>query len=79
MTTAAIGKLKDKFDSTKAQVLAIVNNFGKIRSDLQELKTEYLQEQSHMATANDDDYVQLDEEALLQADHRVIELQRRVA
>lgn len=43
-TAEAIGKLKDKFDSTKAQVLAIVNNFGKIRSDLQELKSEYIQE-----------------------------------
>ena len=27
-----------KFDSTKRQVLAIVNNFGQIRSELQELK-----------------------------------------
>lgn len=42
MTADAIGKLKEKFDSTKAQVLAIVNNFGKIRSDIQELKNEYL-------------------------------------
>jgi len=39
-----VGKLKDKFDATKAQVLAIVNNFGKIRSDLHELKNEYIQE-----------------------------------
>ena len=41
-TAEAIGKLKDKFDATKTQVLAIVNNFGKIRSDLQELKNEYI-------------------------------------
>jgi hypothetical protein len=27
-TTEAVGKLKDKFDSTKEQVMAIVNNFG---------------------------------------------------
>ena len=37
-TTIAIEKLKNKFDSTKKQVLAIVQNFGKIHSDLQELK-----------------------------------------
>lgn len=43
-TAEAVGKLKDKFDATKSQVLAIVNNFGKIRSDLQELKNEYIQE-----------------------------------
>ena len=41
-TAEAISKLKDKFDATKTQVLAIVNNFGKIRSDLQELKNEYI-------------------------------------
>jgi len=57
-------------------VLAIVNNFGKIRSDLQELKSEYIQEQSQVAGSN---YLQLDEAALAQADHRVIELQQRVA
>lgn len=44
-TVAAVDKLKTKFDNTKAQVLAIVSNFGKIHSDLQELKSEYLQEQ----------------------------------
>lgn len=44
-TVAAVEKLKTKFDNTKAQVLAIVSNFGKIHSDLQELKSEYLQEQ----------------------------------
>lgn len=43
-TAAAIGKLKEKFDSTKNQVLDIVNNFGMIRSELQDLKSEYLQE-----------------------------------
>jgi len=57
-------------------VLAIVNNFGKIRSDLQELKSEYIQEQSQVSGSN---YLQLDETALAQADHRVIELQQRVA
>jgi len=41
-TVAAVDKLKTKFDNTKAQVLAIVSNFGKIHSDLQELKSEYL-------------------------------------
>ena len=57
-------------------MLAIVNNFGKIRSDLQELKSEYIQEQSQMSGNN---YLQLDETALAQADHRVIELEQRVA
>jgi len=33
-TVAAVEKLKTKFDNTKAQVLAIVSNFGKIHSDL---------------------------------------------
>lgn len=70
-----MGKLKDKFDATKKQVLAIVNNFGKIRSDLQELKNEYVQEQSQMAN----NYLQLDETALAQVDHKVIELQQKVA
>jgi len=70
-----VGKLKDKFDATKKQVLAIVNNFGKIRSDLQELKNEYVQEQSQMAN----NYLQLDETALAQVDHKVIELQQKVA
>jgi len=40
-TVKSIEKLKKKFDSTKKQVLAIVQNFGKIHSDLQELKQEY--------------------------------------
>jgi hypothetical protein len=74
-TTDAVGKLKDKFDATKSQVLAIVSNFGNIRSDLQELKNEYIQEQSQMAN----NYLQLDEAALAQADHKVIELQEKVA
>lgn len=56
-------------------MLAIVNNFGKIRSDLQELKNEYIQEQTQMAN----NYLQLDEAALAQADHKVIELQQKVA
>lgn len=47
-TTAAIEKLKNKFDSTKAQVLDIVSNFGKIHSDLQELKAEYLADQGEL-------------------------------
>jgi len=42
--------LKDKFDNTKAQVVEIVQNFGKIHSDLQELKREYLQEQAQMSS-----------------------------
>lgn len=37
-TTEAIGKLKDKFDSTRNQVLAIVKNFGSIRSELDDIK-----------------------------------------
>lgn len=74
-TADAVGKLKDKFDATKSQVLAIVNNFGKIRSDLQELKNEYIQEQTQMAN----NYLQLDEAALAQADHKVIELEQKVA
>lgn len=45
-TTKAVEKLKTKFDSTKKQVMEIVSNFGKIHSDLQELKTEYIQEQA---------------------------------
>lgn len=46
-TTKAVEKLKTKFDSTKKQVMEIVSNFGKIHSDLQELKTEYIQEQQN--------------------------------
>lgn len=45
---AAIKKLKTKFEKTKHQVMDIVNNFGKIHSDLQELKSEYIQEQTQM-------------------------------
>jgi chromosome segregation ATPase len=41
-TVLAIAQLKDKFDATKAQVSAIVSNFAKIQTDLQELKNEYL-------------------------------------
>lgn len=41
-TTDAIGKLKDKFDSTRNQVLAIVQNFGQIRSELDDIKQEFL-------------------------------------
>jgi hypothetical protein len=33
-TAVAIEKLKNKFDSTKAQVIDIVQNFGNIRADL---------------------------------------------
>lgn len=33
-TVDKIDKLKTKFDNTKAQVMAIVSNFGKIHSDL---------------------------------------------
>lgn len=41
-TVAAVEKLQNKFEITKKQVMAIVNNFGKIRSDLSELKAEYI-------------------------------------
>ena len=41
-TTAAIEKLKNKYDKTRDQVLAIVNNFGQIHADLEELKSEYM-------------------------------------
>ena len=47
-TTNAIDKLKTKYDKTREQVLAIVNNFGQIHSDLQELKSEYMQEQNQI-------------------------------
>ena len=45
-TQMAVLKLKTKFDSTKKQVMDIVHNFGKIHADLEELKQEYMQEQS---------------------------------
>jgi uncharacterized protein involved in exopolysaccharide biosynthesis len=55
-TVAAVEKLQTKFENTKKQVMAIVSNFGKIRSDLSELKAEYIQEQSSL-----NNYVQLSE------------------
>lgn len=61
-TAAAVEKLKHKFDSTKRQVMEIVSNFGKIHSDLQELKTEYIQEQQ----GHGSDYIQI-------ADHGIPE------
>lgn len=77
-TTKAIEKLKNKFDSTKAQVIAIVQNFGKIHSDLQELKQEYLQEQSNLQG-----YLQLSNmtigSELSEHDAKVHELQSKVA
>jgi hypothetical protein len=77
-TTKAIEKLKNKFDSTKAQVIAIVQNFGKIHSDLQELKQEYLQEQSNLQG-----YLQLSNmtigSELSEHDAKVHELQSQVA
>lgn len=45
-TAVAVERLKNKFDSTKRQVMDIVNNFGKIHSELQDLRSEYIQEQS---------------------------------
>jgi hypothetical protein len=51
--------------------MAIVNNFGKIRSDLQELKAEYIQEQSNM-----NNYLQLTETADIDA--KVTELKVRL-
>jgi uncharacterized coiled-coil DUF342 family protein len=54
--------LKNKFDSTKKQVLAIVQNFGKIHSDLQELKQEYLEEQKSGGMSNN--LVQISEAGL---------------
>mmetsp|Transcript_2200 Transcript_2200/g.3298 ORF Transcript_2200/g.3298 Transcript_2200/m.3298 type:complete len:149 (+) Transcript_2200:4404-4850(+) len=41
-TELAVLKLKTKFDSTKKQVMQIVSNFGRIHSDLEELKQEYI-------------------------------------
>ena len=51
--------------------MAIVSNFGKIRSDLQELKAEYIQEQSNL-----NNYVQLSESA--DTDAKVTELKVRL-
>ena len=51
--------------------MAIVPNFGKIRSDLQELKAEYIQEQSNL-----NNYVQLSESA--DTDAKVTELKVRL-
>lgn len=45
-TTLQISKLKEKYDSTKKKVKAIVSNFSTIHKDLVELKREYLQEKS---------------------------------
>lgn len=70
-TVAAVEKLQTKFENTKKQVMAIVNNFGKIRSDLQELKTEYIQEQSNM-----NNYLQLSESA--DTDAKVTEIKMRL-
>lgn len=80
-TTAAIDKLKTKFDSTKAQVMDIVSNFGKIHSDLQELKSEYQQEQGEL-----NNYLQLgstgsmmNEEKLFGQEIRVNQLKDRLS
>ena len=70
-TVAAVEKLQTKFENTKKQVMAIVNNFGKIRSDLQELKTEYIQEQSNM-----NNYLQLTESS--DTDAKVTEIKMRL-
>lgn len=45
-TALQISKLKDKYDSTKKKVKAIVTNFSAIHKDLVDLKKEYLQEKS---------------------------------
>lgn len=65
-TTIAIEKLKTKFDNTKRQVMAIVQNFGKIHSDLQELKQEYIQEQQNGGINNN--LVQLGETGSMMMD-----------
>lgn len=49
-TVDQISNLKNKFDTTKSQVVAIVSNFGKIHNELIELKKEYLQEKSQMSS-----------------------------
>jgi hypothetical protein len=51
--------------------MAIVSNFGKIRSDLSELKAEYIQEQSNL-----NNYVQLSETS--DTDAKVTELKVRL-
>jgi chromosome segregation ATPase len=51
-TTEAIGKLKDKFDSTRGQVMQIVHNFGSIRSELDDIKQEFLQQESAIVDKN---------------------------
>ena len=70
-TVAAVEKLQTKFENTKKQVMAIVNNFGKIRSDLQELKAEYIQEQSNL-----NNYIQLGESS--DTDAKVTELKAQL-
>jgi len=52
--------------------MAIVNNFGKIRADLSELKAEYIQEQSNL-----NNYVQLSETS--DTDAKVAELKARLS
>lgn len=49
-TELAISKLKNKYDHTKTKVVAIVNNFGKIHSDLQDLKKEYIQQKYQISS-----------------------------
>lgn len=48
-TALQLSKLKDKYDSTKTKVKAIVSNFSTIHKDLVELKKEYLQEKSQLS------------------------------
>ena len=78
-TRVAVEKLKDKFDSTKQQVLAIVQNFGKIHSDLQQLKQEYAQDLREQEQGGSSSYVQLDEEAFdFTDDAKVQEIKSRL-
>lgn len=76
-TTEAIGKLKDKFDSTRNQVLAIVQNFGQIRSELDDIKQEFLQEQSAiMDKQSQASLVQLNAES---SEYELHDIQSRLA
>ena len=75
-TTTAVEKLKDKFDATRKQVLAIVQNFGQIRSEISEIKGEFLQEYS--AIGQQPNLVQLNTDSGSGAEQHLADLQHRI-
>lgn len=79
-TTKAVEKLKTKFDATKKQVMDIVNNFGKIHSDLESLKTEYIQEQQNNLVQIGDNAMTPDENLLTQisSEEKLIQLKSQL-